>query len=666
MRFAAILRFLLTPIGALSMGVAWGKAEDELSALSLIELEQRVQAIDTELDQLASFSMRSGAGAIGFRSNAHLDSGHTEWVRIELGQKQIIDQIVLVPAIVRDSSNGFQADGFPIEFRILAGTEAAEEEGHVIAGFSADDQLTPRIAPLVIPLPEAVAANWIKVEATRLSSRAWDGMAILQLSEIMAFSGQENVALEGRVEASSGGADLQGARRPRFLVDGFVPYLMDAAQGEKSLAFVSNVATADQASLVIDLETNQRLNRIHMHSTELGDNVPQSDSTGFGVPRHLIVEGSNHSDFSNAVALFEYRHDSIHDVGPIIMRRFPETNSRYVRLTAIEPSADSGIETPSLQIGFAEIEVFSAGVNVALGKEARGNLVATSTERRFSALTDGRNIFGKILTVKEWMNQLARRHDLEGERPLIIEELDKRYARQKVNLTRMGWLVGLLTVGLILTLLISRILRLRQAAYLRERLAADLHDDLGASLHTIGLLSDLAAESKDSPEDLASLHQRIRSETERTGIALRHCTDRLNGKADRTPLVADMKRASQRIMANLEHEFSVEGEAYLELIEDATSFDLLLFYQECLVNAMRHSGATQFITQLKADQNQIHLVVCDNGSGLQGKMGEEIPSSLKRRARHLGAKISVETPATGGTCIHLRLTTPKKWLRLQP
>jgi len=220
----------------------------------------------------------------------------------------------------------------------------------------------------------------------------------------------------------------------------------------------------------------------------------------------------------------------------------------------------------------------------------------------------------------------------------------------------------LLGFGICITLLIDRITRLRQVARIKERLAADLHDELGADLHTIGLLSDLAGETTNGSEESRSFHQRIREVTQQTGIALRHCTDMLAADGLFIGLVADMQRASERIMAKLEHDIDIQGEEQLNRLKPRTRVDLLLFYKECLVNISRHSSATKFITRLTADDKVIHLSVSDNGRGLVASEGDGIPNSLKRRARLLGAKITAESLAAGGTRISLKLPT-RRWGR---
>lgn len=162
------------------------------------------------------------------------------------------------------------------------------------------------------------------------------------------------------------------------------------------------------------------------------------------------------------------------------------------------------------RIGFAEIEVFSNQDNVALGKPAYTDSELGSQFRSLIALTDGNNLYGRILPIRKWVRELALRHDLETERPLLAAELNRRYARQKIHLTWMTWLAVLLAAGIGCTVLIDRIVRARQIAEIRKRLAADLHDELGADLHVIGLLGDLAQAAVNSPDRLRGLHQRIR------------------------------------------------------------------------------------------------------------------------------------------------------------
>jgi len=66
------------------------------------------------------------------------------------------------------------------------------------------------------------------------------------------------------------------------------------------------------------------------------------------------------------------------------------------------------------------------------------------------------------------------------------------------------------------------------------------------------------------------------------------------------------------------------------------------------------------MTELKATAETIHLKICDNGRGLDSSDKGGAPSSLKRRVKLLGAKVTVENPPADGTCIELNLRT-RKW-----
>lgn len=615
---------------------------------SIAQLEQQLSDIDAELSQLAQYSPRGGTGSISYRSENHWDPNNTEWVQINLEKETPIDLIVLVPAIWRDTQTGFCSDGFPVQFEIRAGTQP-ESEGTVVARFDEHDHLVPRIAPLIVPCP-ATTASWVRVETTRLSQRAFDDKFDFKLAELLIFNGTENVAMNGKATSSHTRNPSQRERKGRFLDDGLLPYLMDAAHGEQSIAVISDHSESKPPAITIDLEAPHAMNRIHLHAVDPSDILPLAFTGDLGIPGLLRIEGANQADFSDATLLLNHRHRNAYDAGPILMLPFPETTCRYIRLTQLKPYNDQahGINRP--QMGFAEIELFSEGRNVALHKPVRINFEQTNPSRTRAALTDGRNFYGDILPLRTWMEQLARRHDLERERPLINAQLMARYARQQIRVIRLQWLAALLAAGIGATLLIDRIMRMRKISQIKERLAADLHDELGANIHSISMLSDIAQDA-DSPEEWTQLHQRIHQLTQRTTAGIRHCTNMLEAENLYMNLGEDMRQTAKRITTNLEHDFTLTGETHLRTPTLRTRADLFLFYKECLINSCRHSDATKITTTLTADSHSIQLSVTDNGHGLF----KDIPASLQRRARLLRAQISATHPPEGGTCITLTL-----------
>ena len=646
----AILCLTNLLVGTLS--AVTSSPQEPLEQLSTTQLEQHLEAIDAELDQLARFNPRSGTGSIGYRSPTHSDADQLEWVQVELEQATRIDQIVLVPAIWRDTESGFQADGFPVNFRILAGTDA-NSAGTVIASFSEQDRLLPRIAPLMIACD--ITASWVRLEVTKLAARQFDGQFNLELAELLIFSGEENVAIHRPVILPAADqyfdAPVLLARKKEFLVDGFVPYQMDTGQGDKAVAFFNGAPLNTAPSITIDLHVVVPLSRIHLHTVEQSDTAPQSTTSGFGLPEHFIVEGAQQADFSDAVPLMEYLKASIYDVGPILVHPFPETPCRYVRLTVLEPYLLHDDQRTRTKVGFAEIELFSLGKNVAIEKPVTTQLL--NTNRPSSLLTDGSNFYGRILTTREWMAQLARRHELDNERPFLATELNQRYTQQKTNLRLMIWLATLLLVVIGFIILINRSLRQRAIHRTREQIAADLHDELGANLHAIGLLSDFVRREKDNPELLDTLMQRMRSLTERTAAATKYCTNMLESKGLYDHLAEDMRRTATRLTTDHQHDLSFKEEVRLQDISPRRRIDLFLFYKECLTNIIRHAEATQITTHLIAGETKVTLTITDNGHGLNG----EVPASLKRRARLLKSTLTTESLPDGGTRVTLQFKT---------
>ena len=645
-------RIICIAVLLLGSGVTCGAATPTpLSEYSIAQLKQRLGAINRTLEQLASYSLRGGVGSVGYRSKTYEEPNNTEWIRIELGEDIPIDQVVMVPTLWRDQQSVLKADGFPAAFKLIAG-KSGETDGTVIAHYQESDRLLPRIAPLVVPC-HAVTASWVKLEVTSLSPRIWDNRFVLQLSEIMVFSGEENVALQQTVQVPAPTMWMGDSRHERFLVDGFVPYLMSASTGEKSHGYFSKLGIGKHPALTIDLGATLPVNRIHLHTPDLSDTIPQALPDGFAIPQQLLIEGANRADFSDAISLVEYHKQSIYDTGPIIMRRFAETPCRYIRLTAISPFIDTDATGSGSRIGFGEIELFSNGRNVALGKSVSANFGGW---RLLNALTDGNNFYGTILPLRGWMPELALRHDLEIERPMVASALQRRYDHQKTNLRRMVWLAALLAVGIGFTILINGILRQRVVYQTRERIAANLHDELGANLHAIGLLGDLVknqVEANAKQVVIVDLVNEIRSVSDKTSAAARTCTNMLETPGLYDDLLADMTKLSNLLLADLEHDISFQGADFLRKIRRRTSIDFYLFYKECLINILRHSEATRVTTRVTATNKQVCLTVNDNGTGLSDNKGTKIPPSLKRRARLLGAKLSTAPSPSGGTSITL-------------
>ncbi|MDA9260510.1 histidine kinase [Puniceicoccaceae bacterium] len=626
--------------------------EAALGGSSIAELENRKGVIEQELASLSRLSLRGGVGAIGYHTAAFSAANNDFWVEIDLEEEHSISEIVLVPVLWRDMEEGFQADAFPEAFRVLAGT-AEDREGQVVAEFQRAEGQVFGITPLVVSIPDTVA-SWVKIEVTRMNQRILDGKYVFQLSEIMVFSEGQNVALRKPISAVfPKPRDPSGAWDERFLVDGATPYIMNSARGQRSLAYLGDFGAAP--TLLIDMGESYPISELRLHAVEQSNTVPQAFVGDLGLPKHFKVEGANSPDFEDAVVLVEHESVNLSGMGPIMMWHFPEVNCRYVRIVTIQQGLSFGISARLARIGFAEVELMSNGENVAKGKRAWAEPTMRS-HRDVLSLTDGRNLYGEILPIQVWLKELAKRRDLETELVVLRETLSGRYALQKRMLIWLGWIAMALLFTIVVVALYGRMQRIRNETKVRERIAANLHDELGANLHAIGMWSDIAQESVNSPEPLIESLKRIRGLTERTGASARFCSNMLEAKGVCEVLIDDMKREASRLLADIQFEISFENEEMLNRVIRRKRIDLFLFFKESLANIIRHGQASTAAIHMSASDQEVTLTIADDGCGFSGGL----PNSLKRRAKLMRADAGVDHPDEGGTRIWLKLKVKRK------
>ncbi|MDB4345732.1 histidine kinase [bacterium] len=610
-------------------------------------LEARKATIENELDNLSRPSLRGGVGAIGYHSTAYDTAEHPFSVEIRLGGEYLIDQVVLVPILWRDVEQGFRADAFPELFRVVGGT-GDDLEGKVLAEYHASEGFAQGITPVVLDV-EATKVSWIRIEGPRLTIRTFDGRYVFQMSEIMVFSGGKNVALHKPIQTSLiSPRDPSGAWNLKHMVDGITPYIMNSARGSQSLGFIGDFGA--RPVLLIDLEDSYFISGIHLHAVEQGNTVPQAYFGDLGIPRKFRIEGSETQNFEDPVLLLDCELSDRLEVGPIMMWNIPEVRCRYVRIVSpLQESPDWTSGAPS-RVGFTEVELISDGRNVATGKKAWVEPEMKS-RRDPLALTDGQNYYGEILPFQVWLNELSRRAELELELSVLDDELSSRYTRQKKILQLLGWSLLAALFLVVFVALYGRMLRIRNEARVRERIAANLHDEFGANLHAIGMWSDIAQDSIDSPESLSQSLQKIRGLTERTGASARFCANMLEARGVCEDLVDEMKREASRLLADISYDLSFESEEAINALSRRQRIDIFLFFKESLTNILRHGQATGARISLSLKSRQVELIIADDGCGFSGGL----PKSLQRRAKLMRAKAGVEQPEVGGTIVWLKL-----------
>ena len=143
----------------------------------------------------------------GWHSAISSTTDATKWVQADLGSKQRVEEIRLIPAHPRDYPDRF-GFGFPRRFKIEA------DEQTIFDSTNADFP-NPGDTPVAIPTPGLQARN-IRITATRLWERSGD--FVFALAELQAFAGGKNLALGCAVTSSDETTTV--AWKSGHLVDG--------------------------------------------------------------------------------------------------------------------------------------------------------------------------------------------------------------------------------------------------------------------------------------------------------------------------------------------------------------------------------------------------------------------------------------------------------------
>ena len=156
----------------------------------------------------------------------------------------------------------------------------------------------------------------------------------------------------------------------------------------------------------------------------------------------------------------------------------------------------------------------------------------------------------------------------------------------------------------------------------RERIARDLHDTLGQKLSMIGLKSDLARRLiSKSPEEA---EQELIDIRQTASTALKEVRE-LVANIRATKLVDEVTRARQ-ILAAAEIELRIEGNPAVTHIPSNVENVLGMCLKEAVTNVVKHSGATVCNVEIKQKDDEVAIIVRDNGTGHESeKVGWDWP-----------------------------------------
>lgn len=192
----------------------------------------------------------------------------------------------------------------------------------------------------------------------------------------------------------------------------------------------------------------------------------------------------------------------------------------------------------------------------------------------------------------------------------------------------------------------------------RKRLAVDLHDGLS---QTIALAQmKLSALRASQPAAVDGALGEVQGLLDQADLAARSVGFELS------PLVLHdlgLEPALQWLIDNIHDRYGVAVELQCEgripSLDEATRVTLFRATRELLINASKHAEAEHVTVLLKRRRGRLHIVVADDGVGMQPSTGLSEGFgllSIRDRMGHIGGRMIIESKCGKGTTV--RLSTP--------
>lgn len=192
----------------------------------------------------------------------------------------------------------------------------------------------------------------------------------------------------------------------------------------------------------------------------------------------------------------------------------------------------------------------------------------------------------------------------------------------------------------------------------RARIAQDLHDELGADITEISMLATRArggngngGESRQCLEQLIDKTRHMVAKLEEIVWAMDPQHDSLGAFVSYLTFFADRFLG----LANIRLVIDTSDDAASLAVEARVRHQLFIAFKEALANVVRHSGANEVRVAVRVDNQALHLVVTDNGRGLQGpdpaSGAHDGIVNMRRRLEKLGGKFEITGEKDRGTTV---------------
>jgi len=596
-------------------------------------------------------------GRIGFYGTPR-DPNH---LVVDLGRPVTPDELILFPARLPTDAPGSDAsNGFPPGITIEIADEATFARPIRLARWSEKTEGAGTRLPFLRIPGNGADGSFVRVSVSGERARSTGRGSFFTLGEIVVIEKGVNSALHRPVTTT---ASIENAPRWQLsnLTDGFLWCLPFAGKSESpSNGYHSLIETSGGTPpkwVEVDLGEDTIIDELHLFPAHPRD---FADTAGFGFPPRFRVSGRSDSGVEKVI--FDSGEPPYPNPGAAAVI-LPGTRDpvRYLRVEALELWR----RTDDYIFALAEVQVRSAGENVAAGRPVTASDSTATGIWSLEALTDGFSSRSELLSWNAWLDATSERE----ERQQQADDLTALIAERREQTLRR-WLFGaalavvVIALGAVIIILTQRRRAALAAEELKRRIAGDLHDELGASLSHLALQSDLArsriAEGDPVAERLASISDSARETLDN----MRDVVWLLAPVAGSwTDLETRMENIAERLLEGVAHRFESESHPPAGSPPIEWAREIVLFLKESLTNARKHAGATSVTVRINWSDSALAMHVGDNGSGFDLSSPETGRGrgllNFQARARVLGGTCRIESAPGAGTAVILEIPLPR-------
>jgi hypothetical protein len=218
-------------------------------------------------------------------------------------------------------------------------------------------------------------------------------------------------------------------------------------------------------------------------------------------------------------------------------------------------------------------------------------------------------------------------------------------------------MVGLVIAAIVYAFYRYRIGQIILLQRMRNKIAADLHDDIGSTLNSISVYSEVA---KKDPARKDFALDMIGESSRKVIDSISDIVWSINPENDNfDKIIFRMRSLTHNLLKAKKIDCIFKADESLSQVKLSMQSrrNFYLIFKEALNNLIKYSQADRASITLTYENQEVMLVVRDNGIGFDPlvKYNGNGLHNIRKRADELHAKLSIESSASAGTTIELNM-----------